>query len=187
MDTESLPWRVFLDTCAINFILDHGESIHEFNDSAPDTPERVRVDIEAFQGIFATGQRAFWELAVSPHTYREVVATRDPTRMGVLHLWFLDIWNYWREVLHSSTDLPSFSEAEELRVALLSSGALDVLPDLSDRILLIDAVLYRCDLFCTRDWSTIVKHRDALADLPVRIVTPKEWWNTIRPWSGLFW
>ena len=175
-----------MDTCAVNFILDYGDSIHEFVPPPPDASERECTDIKAFQGIFATGQRAFWEFAISPHTYHEVVATRDFSKMRRLESWFFEIWGYWREFLHSSDNLPSFSEAEETRIELLSTGALDVLPDISDRILIIDAVLYRCDLFCTRDWKTILKHREDLMELPVKIATPKEWWDTISPSADLY-
>ena len=180
------PQRVFLDTCAVNFILDHCESIHDRAEPSSNASRRARTDIEALRGIFATGQRASWELAISPHVYHEVVATEDPSRRDALQRWFFEIWNYWQEVMHTSTDFPSFSEAEETRIALLSAGTLDVLPDLSDRVLVIDAVLYGCELFCTRDWSTILKHRAELAGLPVQIVTPKEWWDMIKPWADLW-
>jgi len=76
-------------------------------------------------------------------------------------------------------DLPSFVEAEETRISLLSSGMLDILRDISDRVLICDAVVYNCDAFRTRDWRTILKHRDTLQDLPLRIITPNEWWSEI--------
>jgi hypothetical protein len=74
-------------------------------------------------------------------------------------------------------NLPSFIEAEETRIQILSSGILDVLPDVADRVLLCDAVVYRCDCFCTFDKKTILKHREILKALPVEIMTPSEWWE----------
>jgi hypothetical protein len=68
-----------------------------------------------------------------------------------------------------------FIETENTHVELLASGALDILPDLEDRSLVCDAIVYRCDCFCTRDWKTILKHRDELKGLPIEIVTPTEW------------
>lgn len=125
-------------------------------------------------------------VAISPHTYYEVIRTNDPHRRKQLTIWFNELWLYWRECLATDNNLPSFIEAENLRVRLMSINELEILPDLSDRVLISDAVCYRCDLFCTRDWSTLLKHRDELKGLEIEIVTPSEWWERIRPYAGLF-
>jgi hypothetical protein len=96
-----------------------------------------------------------------------------------------ELWQYWRSVVASDDALPSFIEADELRVRTLTSGYLSVLPDVADRVLVCDALVYRCDLFCTRDWTTILKHRDDLAGLPIGIVTPSEW-TRVQPYAGLW-
>ena len=183
---EKIPGRVFLDTCVVNFILDYGEEIEGEAAVSSALPSRVLCDVDALGGIFACGRRASWQLAVSPLTYCEVTATTDPNRAAHLESWFFDVWHYWREFLRSARDLPSFAGAEEIRLQLLSSGMLDVLPDMTDRILVCDAVAYRCDAFCTRDWSTVLKHRDCLGDLPLQVLTPAEWWEQIRPWAGIW-
>ena len=187
MDTESfdrIPRRVFLDTCVVNLTLDYGEQIHDGADIPDDLPVRVHSDVEAVCGIFDTGQRAFWQFAISPYTYREVTATSDPGRAYKLERWFFEVWHYWREFLHAANNLPSFAEAEETRLGLLSSSVLDVLPDIGDRALICDAVVYQCAAFCTLDWRTILKHRDELAEVPLKIITPTEWWAEIRPWTA---
>ena len=186
MKLEDLPGRVFLDTCVVNFILDHEEEIHDGVAPPADVPERVLRDVDALYNVFLAGQRAQWQLAVSPHTYHEVVRTQDPHRRHHLETWFLEIWRYWRDVIDQNDDLPSFIEAENLRLQLLASGTLDALQDFADRLLLSDAVAYRCELFCTRDWTTILKHRSTLTGVPVEIVTPVEWWQRVRPYAGLF-
>ena len=145
----------------------------------------MRDDIEALRAVFDTGQRAFWELAVSPHSYREVVATQDAARAHKLEQWFFEIWHYWSEFLRSSDDLPSLSEAEETRIAILSCGALDTIADMADRVLLCDAVIYKCDAFCTRDWKTLLRFRDDLRGLPLEIITPVEWWERIAAGFGI--
>lgn len=183
---ESIPGRVFLDTCVVNLLLDYGEQIHDCVDVPDSVTDRMRRDIEALRMMFRTGARASWQLAVSPYTYREVISTRDPQKAGTLDAWFCEIWHYWRQFLHSSDDLPSFSEAEDIRLANLASGVLDVLPDVADRTLVCDALVYRCDAFCTRDWSTILRFREGLSELPIRILTPAEWWDLIRPWAELW-
>ena len=112
--------------------------------------------------------------------------TQNPERRHHLTTWFFEIWQYWRGIINQNDDLPSFIEAENTRLDLLASGVLDALPDLADRVLVSDAVAYRCELFCTRDWTTILQHRAELAPLPVEIVTPVEWWQRVRPYTGLF-
>jgi hypothetical protein len=186
MAFNDVPGRVFLDTCVVNFILDYGEQIHE-GISLPDgVGERVVRDIEALYNIFLVGQRAMWQLAISPHTYQEVASTRDAHRRYHLQSWFADLWQHWRDVIHEENDLPTFADAEDIRVRVLASGVLDVLPDMADRVLVCDALVYRCDVFCTRDWTTVLQHRARLKDLPLEIVTPAEWWVKIRPYARLW-
>ena len=182
-DFETIPRRVFLDTCIVNLTLDYGPQIHEGEPLPDDVDPRLSADVESLGGIFATGQRAFWQFAISPHTYHEIVATREPTRCYELQRWFFEVWGYWREFFHNAPDLAAFSEAEETRIELISSGVLDILPDLGDRVLICDAVVYHCDAFCTRDWRTVLKHRDQLREIPLRIITPTEWWAQIQPWA----
>lgn len=186
MALKDIPGRVFLDTCVVNFILDHSEEIHEGIAPRPDVGERVIADITALYNIFFVGQRAMWQFAISPHTYQEIAATQNSNRRYQLEGWFGELWQYWRDIIHATDDLPSFIEAEDARVEILRAGALDTLPDLADRVLLCDAVVYRCELFCTRDWSTILRHRSELGTLPLEIVTPAEWWAKIRPYASLW-
>ena len=186
MDLRDIPGRVFLDTCVVNFMLDYGEQIHDGAPSPSGASERVIGDVAALRNLMLVGQRAMWELAISPHTYQEIVRTKTLGRRHHLQTWFEDLWQYWLGVIHECDDLPSFIEAEDTRVRLLASGGLDVLPDLADRVLVCDATVYRCDLFCTRDWTTILKHRTRLRGLPFDIVSPAEWWTKIRPYSALW-
>jgi len=148
--------------------------------------ERIINDIEAFSNIFNVGKKASWQLAVSPLTYKEVKETRDPVKRHYLENWFMEIWHYWLNILAQDGNLPSFIEAEHTKINLLSSGILDILPDVEDRILICDAIVYRCDCFCTRDWKTILKYRNHLKSLPIRIITPSEWWLLIKPYARLW-
>jgi hypothetical protein len=180
-----IPGRVFLDTCVVNFMLDYGPQVY---DGAPLPPvgPREAADIEALRDICLVGQRAMWQLAISPYTYSEIARTRDRQRLGGLHQWFQELWQYWRSTIEENNDLPSFIEGEDVRVRALSSEYLSCLPDAADRVLICDALVYRCELFCTRDWTTILKHRSALSGLPLEIVTPVEWWAKVRPYAGLW-
>lgn len=186
MAIADIPGRIFLDTCVVNFILDFGEQIHDGLAVPPQVGERDAADIEALYNLLLVGQRAMWQLAISPHTYFEIARTRDESRRSDLDLWFQELWQYWRSTVDANNDLPTFIEAEDLRVRTLSSCYLDVLPDVGDRVLFCDAIVYRCELFCTRDLSTIIRHRSELQGLPIEIVTPSEWWSRIRPHAGLW-
>jgi hypothetical protein len=146
---SDIPGRVFLDTCVVNFMLDYGPQIHD-GASLPPVGLREAADIEALRDIFLTGQRAMWQLAISPYTYAEISQTRDQERLGALHGWFQELWQYWRSTIEENNDLPSFIEAEDVRVRTLVSEYLSCLPDVADRVLLCDALVYRCDP-CTRD------------------------------------
>lgn len=180
-----VPMRVFLDTSVLNFILDHGECIFDGINPPDDLPSRAARDIEALRRIFATGGRAFWQLAVSPWTYVEIAGTQDIARRAYVENWFFEVWNEWQFTLANDQTLPALYEAESERIQWLSYGGLDALPDLEDRVLLCDALTYRCDCFCTRDWKTILKHRDSVV-ATVEIVTPHEWWMKIRPYASLW-
>ena len=186
MSLKEIPGRAFLDTISLNFILEYGECIFD-GLAPPETLNRRMIeDIDAFFNIFLTGKRASWQLAISPFTYREVENTQDVTKKHYLQNWFMEVWDYWLSILEDNDDLPSFVEAEQTKIKLLSSGILDILPDIEDKMLICDAVVYRCDCFCTRDWKTILRYRAKLASLPIKIITPTEWWNLIRPYAG-FW
>jgi hypothetical protein len=158
-----VPGRVFLDTCVVNFMLEFGEQIHGGAD-LPMVGTRETADIEALRDLWVVGQRAMWQL----------------------HMWFQELWQYWRSTIEQANDLPNFIEAEDIRVRTLISDYLSCLPDVADRVLICDALLYRCDLFCTRDWTTVLKHRAELRGLPIEIVTPSEWWAKVHPYAGLW-
>lgn len=186
MNLGGIPGRSFLDTSCLNFILQHGKYIFDSVIPSETLSERVVKDIEAFYSIFLTGKRASWQLAVSPFTCKEVIGTKDRAKRYYVENWFMDVWDYWLRILQENNDLPSFVEAEHIKIKLLLSGILDILPDIEDRVLICDAIVYKCDCFCTRDWETILKYRDYLVSLPIKIVTPTEWWSLIKPYAALW-
>ena len=186
MPLSDIPGRAFLDTSVVNFMLDYGEQIHNNAPISTNASDRIAQDIESLRNIYLTGQRASWQFAISPFTYKEVISTNDLSRRYYLENWFFEIWHYWRDIIAHNNDLPDFIEAEKIRVEILASSILDALPGIEDRILICDAVVYRCDCFCTRDWKTILKHRDTLKTLPIKFVTPTEWWKLIEPYASLW-
>ena len=179
MKSENSIGRAFLDTNLINFILDHGEHIHDGVPVPEHYNSRVRSDIDVLYNIFLTGSRAMWQFAVSPSAYDEITRTRNPERQHQLGHWFFDLWDYWQSIVQQSDDLvPTFLN-ECRKIDRYFSEELDILDDDNDRILIVEAIVYRCGVFCTRDWHTILKHRERLQSLPIQILTPTEWWNQL--------
>src|SRR5712691_5200144 len=178
-----IPGRVLLDTNVVNFILDWGEAIHDGGEIPAHVSDCDAEDILALRGIWRTGQRASWQLAISPRTYHEIAATTDPARRAALEGWFGELWLYWREFFGLS-QLSDF-DADSLARRLVPSEILAALPDRSDRELLVHAIAYECEAMCTRDHKTILRHRDKLKLVPVRILTPTEWWAAISDYAGL--
>ncbi|GAH24889.1 unnamed protein product, partial [marine sediment metagenome] len=67
-----------------NFWMDYGEEISEGTEPPSGIPKADVEDIKALYGIHMTGQRATWQLAISPHTYQEVLNTPEPKRRHYL-------------------------------------------------------------------------------------------------------
>lgn len=179
-----IPGRVLLDTNIVNFILDWGEAIHDGGEIPAHASDTDAEDILALRDIWLTGQRASWQLAISPRTYYEIAATTDPIRRAALEGWFGELWLYWREFFDQYQ--LSDSDADSLARRLVPSDILSALPDNSDRELLAHAIAYDCDAMCTRDRKTILRHRDKLTRVRVRILTPTEWWAAISDYAGLW-
>lgn len=179
-----IPGRVLLDTNVVNFILDWGEAIHDGGQIPADVSVRDAEDILALRDIWLTGQRASWQLAISPRTYHEIEGTTDPVRRAALEGWFGELWLYWRDLV----DQYQLSDDDTVSVArrLVPSDILAVLPDRSDRELLAHAIAYKCHAMCTRDRKTILRHRHKLKGVPLRILTPTEWWAAIAGYAGLW-
>lgn len=173
-----IPSRVFLDTCVVNMMLDYGDQLHGGEEiPAGLSPDRAR-ELEALCGICDTGSRAMWRFTTSEGTFRELNATKRDDRRNDLLRWFAELWDYQSE----------FSRPEELSPSRQSElqATLQVLPDIADRDLILDAVRDNCQAFCTIDRRTIIRHREHLRTIPLRVLTPSEWWAEIKPWAALW-
>ncbi len=173
-----LPRRVFLDTNVVNFILDHGGSIFDGESPEEHLSERDLADLEALHLVFLTGERAHWELAVSPLTYQEISQTQSPVRRASLESWFREVWVHWRECFAEDGTL-SDEYAEELAARVVDSTLLQAFPDKADRRLICHAIAYECDTFCTRDNKTILKKARLVTKLPLEILSPGQWGERI--------
>jgi hypothetical protein len=179
-----IPGRFLFDTNVVNLVLDYGEFIFDGGEFPDDQPPALTADLTALEGIFSTGQRAAWQIAISPITFSEITNTTDALRRSNLNDWFNELWLYWREIFRQEglSDDAARSREERLR----QSDLLAVLPDAADRALIADAIAYGCDAFCTRDYKTILRHRHKLPELPLKILSPAELWLEIKPYAALW-
>jgi hypothetical protein len=175
-----IPENVFLDTSVVNFILDHEEEIHDGAPIRQDASPWVRRDIVALAGIWLTGQRASWRLTISPSTIAEIQDTRNAQRLQVLLGWASELWTYSEECASGS------EQREKILFGPTLMTALALLPDPADRQLVREAIAAGCDAFCTRDWRTILRHRESLRSVPLSFLSPHEWWQGISPYAALF-
>ena len=163
----------------VNFLLDHGEQIHDGVPTPDHATFRVARDIDALRAIWLTGQRASWHITISDGTIAEIERTGQLGRLHELLGWASELATY-------SGECEALSPTTPHRIASSQLQKLDLLLDYRDRQLLCEALQLSCDAFCTRDWKTILRHREQLQDLPISILSPHEWWSAILPYAPLF-
>jgi len=174
---EAIPRRVFLDTNVVNLMVKYSEKVFE-QALLPEGLDQTRAhDVEALMHVFHIGGRAPWEIVVSRKTLNEIGETSDTSVRERL----LD---YAFELVDPTSDNSDYSISLGRR--LIDAPFTAALPDPSDRELIGNAIGLACDVFCTCDRRTVVRKREHLRLLPIRIVTPAEWWAHIKPWAGLW-
>ncbi len=180
----NIAGRILFDTNLVNLTLDCGEFIFDGGEIPSNIPEKAMDDVIALRAMFLTGGRASWQLAISPLTYQEIDGTPDGARRANLMRWFGELWLYWREFFEAEG--LSDEHADSLARRLVDSDFLAPIPQLSDRVLVAHAIAYGCDRFCTRDRRTILRHREKIRGVPLRLLSPTEWWQEVAPYAGLW-
>ena len=175
---KAVPLRIFLDTSVINTLTKYSSQIFDGEPIPVEVDETLAVDIEALMYVFYVGGRAPWDILCSPKTLEELAATNDSEfRRDSMEYGVLLTQNLVPEDLEFATDF-----GRRLR----DSHFVSALPDVGDRDLIAHAIGLTCDVFCTRDRKTILKKRDRLPPLPLRILSPAEWWAHVKPWAALW-
>lgn len=176
---KRVPRRVFLDTSVINRLVKWCGQIFDHDPIPPDMEATLAVDVEALMHVFYVGARASWDLVGSAKALEELSLTRDSELRE-------DRLEYGIGIVDQ------YPESEDRRFALdfgrrfADSPLVAVLPGTADRELIGHAIGLGCDVFCTCDRNTIIKKRDQLGQMPLRILTPAEWWAHVKPWAGLW-
>ncbi|MGD9614733.1 MAG: hypothetical protein AB7H90_02510 [Alphaproteobacteria bacterium] len=176
---ERIPRNIFLDTNIINILVKYSAHVFEHESIPLDTEPTLATDIEALMHVFYIGSRANWDIQASPKTVKELMDTTDEVLRSELVEYAVGFIN--REV---NADDHRFAGDFARRIS--DSTFLAALPDIADRELVGYAIGLGCDTFCTCDRATIVKKRKRLIRMPLRIMTPAEWWAHVKPWAGLW-
>lgn len=176
---ESIPRRVFLDTNVINRLVKWSAQVFEHEHVPAAVEDTLALDIEALMHVFHVGSRACWDLVASRKTLEELSRTRDPDVRG-------ELLDYGIMVVDQHPCSEDRRFALEFGRRLVDTPFVAALPDRADRELIGHAIGLGCDVFCTCDRATILNKRDHLTQLPLRILTPAEWWAHVKPWAGLW-
>jgi hypothetical protein len=174
---EEIPRRVFLDTNIVNLLVKYPHIVFEQAAIPESLDETKSLDVEALMHVFFVGARAGWEILASRKTLDELSGTPDPWARN-------DLLDYAVQLVDAVSEESAYAADLGRRVA--DSSVLSALPDGSDRELVGNAIGFGCDAFCTCDRRTIICKREALAKLPLRILTPAEWWAHVKPWGALW-
>lgn len=176
---EKIPKRVFLDTNVINVLVKYCGYVFDHVPIPLDTDATLASDIEALMHVFHVGERATWHILGSQKTLDELSRTRDGSLRS-------DLLEYAFGIVNKNVEDDDRRYAADFGRRLIDAPFVAALPDTADRELIGNAIGFGCDVFCTRDRATIVRKRDLLRQVPLRIVTPAEWWAHIRPWAALW-
>jgi hypothetical protein len=178
---ESLPRRIFLDSCTVQMLRDYdgyifeGEPIHHSN-RIHGMPDGV-ANVQALLDIFLVNERALFEWIVSAASVQEAYDKRDPDHMQ----WLWDIAD------HSAVCLEQEGPTEESAVLAerldeLKFGYLSK----KDTLLLKQAVYLRCEAFLTVERRLPRNATHIERELGIRVFTPITHWSILRPWAALW-
>lgn len=173
---DAIPSSIFLDTSVVNLLVKFSTTIFECEPLAVSLPTQRAHDIEALMHLMQAGARANWVVTTSPKALQEISDTPDVALRR-------DLLTFGREFLFTHNE--SYRHSSDLGRRSIDAPFLSRLPDDGDRELIGNAVGLGCDVFCTVDRATIIRFRSALVGVPVRIMTPTEWWQHFKPWAGL--
>ncbi|HEX4182644.1 MAG TPA: hypothetical protein VHY34_05255 [Caulobacteraceae bacterium] len=174
---ENIPRKVFLDTNVVNLLVKHGEQVFEQATIPGHLDETTALDTEALMHVFHVGARADWDILASRKTLDEIGQTPDAEVRD-------ELLDYAIQLVEQPCEDSAFAATFGRR--LVDAPFVSALPDLADRELIGNAIGFGCDVFCTCDRRTIVRKREHLRQIPLRILTPVEWWAHVKPWAALW-
>lgn len=178
---ESLPRRIFLDSCTAQTLRNYGGYIWD----AEPIPASDRIhsvtdggaNVEALRDIFLINERAQFEWIVSRGSMQEAHDKGDPRHMQ----WLWDIADH-SEVCLDGDGPTDESEALAQRLDERIFGYLSE----KDRLLLRHAIALRCEAFLTVERRLPRNAGHIEREINIRILTPVTHWEMLRPWAALW-
>jgi hypothetical protein len=177
-----LPRRIFLDSSTLQTLQDYGSFIWD-SEALPESA-RIRRDpwgldkLEALRAIMFVNQRAMFEFALSENSLAEVSDKGDTYYLG----WAYDVLDYW---LICIEEYGGLAPANEPLLAKLDSGSFGYL-GVKDRLLLKDAIFFGCEAFLTMENRLPKNAAHMERELSIKVVTPVQYWELLRPWAKLY-
>jgi hypothetical protein len=169
------PFRIFLDSNALQALHDYGEVIFDGGTFAKAGRSGAdEGDVLALRGLMLFAQRGTFEFALSANSLREVEASGDPRYLR----WAYDVLDHWEACLRESP--ASLDGSAARRVRDVASGRFGYLGR-KDALLIQDAVLLECDTFLTVERALPRNAGHLRRELGLEVLRPPEVWEVMRP------
>jgi hypothetical protein len=173
----SLPRRIYLDTSTLQNLYDFGGEIFEGEPFEPvGRAARVQglaAEIDALQMIFMINQRALFEFVVTEASLREVVNRTHP---GYTQ-WVYDLLDTWL-IQSNGEERPTPGKTFEGRRFRMIS--------VTDRLLLQEALDWRCDAFMTMERRLPTAAPFIERQTGLRIMRPTTYRDLLSRFSRLY-
>lgn len=178
---ESLPRRIFLDSCTAQTLRNYGAYIYD-GEAIPESDRIYRVtdgieNLEALRDIFLVNERAQFEWIVSRASMQEAEAKTDAGHLQ----WLRDIADHSETCLEDA-GVTDESERLAARLAETKFGYLSE----KDRLLIRQSIALRCEAFLTVERRLPRNAVHMEREVGIRILTPVTHWELLRPWAALW-
>ena len=178
MSWESLPRRVFLDSCVLQLLSTYGEFVYDGGSLSP--TDRIYQMPDGFRGLSALrslaiiARHASFDWIASSGSIREAAGKADAFHFS----WVVEMVTYARSRPDAQGQRPSaIPVASRRQHGYLSHG---------DRGLIEEAFALSCDGFLTTD-RRLAKNAGHLQHTTgIRLLSPLEYWEELEPWAALF-
>jgi len=178
---NSLPRRIFLDSCTVQALGKYGSFLSDEGPLAESDPMYQVADgvanLEALREIMLVNERAQFEWIVSTNSAAEARAKNDKQHWQ----WFGELAIFAESLLQGDAETAaSVSMANRLaepRFNYLSAP---------DRLLIADALAVQCDGFLTMERRLPRNAPHLKRELGIQILTPITHWAMLRPWAALW-
>lgn len=140
------------------------------------------LELDALRQIVFVLQRGSLPVAISSESLKEILKTPDQIKRTRLANWNLELLEWW-ETNRKSMKSPDVDGLKKAR-RIVTSGKLNFLTGVEDRLLIAEALISGCDTFLTFDRKTILSHKKKLAQFGIDVLSPVEFIDKYRKEIG---